>query len=95
MYYHLEENNEETIKVVFWIAGLSNMINKKEGHLMIWKEKVGESMLSRKKRHWSSFYDKYSTNFYTNEMNKLLNKCPLNGDEPCNCKKCQCVLRNS
>ena len=34
------------------------------------------------------------TNFYAHEMNKLLNKCPFNGDERCNCKKCQCVRRN-
>ena len=35
-----------------------------------------------------------SSNFYTAEMNKLLNKCPFNGDDRCNCKKCQCVRRN-
>lgn len=27
-------------------------------------------------------------------MQKLLKKCPYNGDECCNCKKCQCVRRN-
>jgi len=27
-------------------------------------------------------------------MTKLFNKCPFNGDERCNCKKCQCVRRN-
>ena len=27
-------------------------------------------------------------------MNKLFKKCPFNGDERCNCKKCQCVRRN-
>lgn len=35
-----------------------------------------------------------STNFYATEMTKLFNKCPFNGDERCNCKKCQCVRRN-
>ena len=34
------------------------------------------------------------TNFYANEMTKLFNKCPFNGDERCSCKKCQCVRRN-
>ena len=34
------------------------------------------------------------TNFYTQEMEKLLKKCPFNGDERCNCKKCNCVRRN-
>ena len=27
-------------------------------------------------------------------MQKLFNKCPYNGDERCNCKKCLCVRRN-
>lgn len=35
-----------------------------------------------------------STNFYTQEMQKLLKKCPFNGDERCKCKKCNCVRRN-
>jgi hypothetical protein len=35
-----------------------------------------------------------SSNFYTQEMQKLLKKCPYNGDECCDCKKCQCVRRN-
>lgn len=35
-----------------------------------------------------------NTNFYATEMTKLFNKCPFNGDERCNCKKCQCVRRN-
>ena len=34
------------------------------------------------------------TNFYTQEMQKLLKKCPFNGDEKCDCKKCNCVRRN-
>ena len=34
------------------------------------------------------------TNFYSSEMSKLFNKCPFNGDERCDCKKCQCVRRN-
>lgn len=34
------------------------------------------------------------TNFYTQEMQKLLKKCPFNGDERCDCKKCNCVRRN-
>lgn len=34
------------------------------------------------------------SNFYAAEMSKLFNKCPFNGDERCNCKKCQCVRRN-
>lgn len=27
-------------------------------------------------------------------MQKLLKKCPYNGDERCDCKKCNCVRRN-
>ena len=27
-------------------------------------------------------------------MQKLLKKCPFNGDERCKCKKCNCVRRN-
>jgi hypothetical protein len=27
-------------------------------------------------------------------LDKLMNKCPFNGDEKCTCKKCQCVRRN-
>lgn len=38
--------------------------------------------------------DTQQPNFYAHEMNKLLNKCPFNGDERCQCKKCQCVRRN-
>lgn len=34
------------------------------------------------------------TNFYTHEISKLFNKCPFNGDDRCDCKKCQCVRRN-
>jgi uncharacterized coiled-coil protein SlyX len=34
------------------------------------------------------------SNFYATEMTKLFNKCPFNGDERCNCKKCLCVRRN-
>jgi hypothetical protein len=34
------------------------------------------------------------SNFYASEMTKLFNKCPFNGDERCDCKKCQCVRRN-
>ena len=44
--------------------------------------------------HLSSRNEVTNTNFYTNEMTKLFNKCPFNGDERCNCKKCQCVRRN-
>lgn len=33
-------------------------------------------------------------NFYTQEMQKLLNKCPYNGDDCCNCGKCKCIRRN-
>lgn len=27
-------------------------------------------------------------------MQKILKKCPYNGDKKCDCKKCQCVRRN-
>lgn len=27
-------------------------------------------------------------------MQKILKKCPYNGDKKCLCKKCQCVRRN-
>jgi hypothetical protein len=34
------------------------------------------------------------TSFYASEMQKILKKCPYNGDKKCDCKKCQCVRRN-
>ena len=38
--------------------------------------------------------DSNKANFYASEMTKLFKKCPFNGDERCDCKKCQCVRRN-
>ncbi|KAL4442831.1 hypothetical protein ABPG74_010720 [Tetrahymena malaccensis] len=35
-----------------------------------------------------------SSNYYLKTIDKLLNKCVFNGDEKCDCKKCQCIRRN-
>lgn len=32
--------------------------------------------------------------YYLESLDRLMNKCPFNGDERCSCKKCQCVRRN-
>lgn len=48
--------------------------------------------LSLKLKNYSA--EAHEPNFYVQEMQKLLNKCPYNGDDCCMCKKCQCVRRN-
>lgn len=35
-----------------------------------------------------------TSRYYLESLDKLMNKCPFNGDERCDCKKCQCVRRN-
>ncbi|CAD8120931.1 unnamed protein product [Paramecium sonneborni] len=37
---------------------------------------------------------KNSSNYYLKMIDKLKNKCVYNGEEECNCKKCQCIRRN-
>ncbi|CAD8175158.1 unnamed protein product [Paramecium octaurelia] len=37
---------------------------------------------------------KNSSNYYLKMIEKLKNKCVYNGEEICNCKKCQCIRRN-
>ncbi|CAD8163603.1 unnamed protein product [Paramecium octaurelia] len=37
---------------------------------------------------------KNSSNYYLKMIEKLKNKCVYNGEEECNCKKCQCIRRN-
>ena len=38
--------------------------------------------------------DHTKNRYYLESLDRLMNKCPFNGDERCSCKKCQCVLRN-
>ncbi|KAM3129726.1 hypothetical protein pb186bvf_018117 [Paramecium bursaria] len=37
---------------------------------------------------------KNSSNYYLKMIEKLKNKCVYNGEETCECKKCQCIRRN-
>lgn len=37
---------------------------------------------------------KNSSNYYLKMIEKLKSKCVYNGEEECNCKKCQCIRRN-
>ncbi|CAD8055978.1 unnamed protein product [Paramecium primaurelia] len=37
---------------------------------------------------------KNSSNYYLKMIERLKNKCVYNGEENCNCKKCQCIRRN-
>ena len=37
---------------------------------------------------------KNSSNYYLKMIEKLKNKCVYNGEDECNCKKCQCIRRN-
>ncbi|CAD8063628.1 unnamed protein product [Paramecium primaurelia] len=37
---------------------------------------------------------KNTSNYYLKMIEKLKNKCVYNGEEICNCKKCQCIRRN-
>ncbi|CAD8196185.1 unnamed protein product [Paramecium octaurelia] len=46
------------------------------------------------KNGFSEMQLKNSSNYYLKMIEKLKNKCVYNGEEECNCKKCQCIRRN-
>ncbi|CAK61900.1 unnamed protein product (macronuclear) [Paramecium tetraurelia] len=46
------------------------------------------------KNGFSEMQLKNSSNYYLKMIEKLKSKCVYNGEEECNCKKCQCIRRN-
>lgn len=51
-------------------------------------------MHSSSETSFNSSENDYKSNYYLKTIDKLLNKCVFNGEERCNCKKCQCIRRN-